>query len=114
MTKWNHRAMTFSSCRRRRVRATDQVSKLREHFGLERVVTGCVDLLADLLLVRQGHEGGRSPHGSYAASRPFSRRSHSSSSTISKRTILPRMAGTNSVQSVFFACREQRSNTERL
>ena len=56
----------------------------------------------------------RPPRGGYAASMAFSRCSHSSSSTISKRTILPRMAGTNSAQSVFFACREQRSNTERL
>ena len=59
-------------------------------------------------------QGTRPPRGGYAASMAFSRCSHSSSSTISKRTILPRMAGTNSAQSVFFACREQRSNTERL
>ena len=41
-------------------------------------------------------------------------RSHSSSSTISKRTTLPRMAGTNSAQSFLDACSVQRSNTDRL
>ena len=48
------------------------------------------------------------------ANMAFSLCSHSSSSTTSKRTTLPRMAGTKSAQSVFLACCEQMSNTERL
>ena len=59
-------------------------------------------------------DGRGTLHGAYAVSMAFSRCSHSSSSTISKRMILPRMAGANSAQSCCFACREQRSNTERL
>ena len=50
----------------------------------------------------------------YAASMAFSRCSHSSSSTISKRMTLLRIAGTNSAQSFFDACSEQMSNTDRL
>ena len=44
----------------------------------------------------------------------FSRCSHSSSSTISKRMTLLRMAGTNSAHSFFDARSEQMSNTDRL
>ena len=50
----------------------------------------------------------------YAASIAFSRCSHSSSSTISKRMALPRIAGASSAQSFLDACSVQMSNTERL
>ena len=52
--------------------------------------------------------------GHYAANMAFSRRSHSSSSTISKRTILSCMAGTNSAQPFLEACSVQRSKIDRL
>ena len=50
----------------------------------------------------------------YAASMAFSRCSHSSSSTTSKRMTLPRIAGASSAQSFLDACSVQISNTEGL
>ena len=57
---------------------------------------------------------GRRPTSNYAASIAFSRCSHSSSSTISKRMTLLRIAGTNSAQFLFDACSVQISKTDRL
>ena len=100
----------LASARTRRSRDMDSRFRGNDQSGRDTRI--CQDA-AGSCAIREP-DGRGAPHGAYAASMAFSRCSHSSSSTISKRMILPRMAGANSAQSCCFACREQRSNTERL
>ena len=73
-----------------------------------------VAVLTDLLRSSCRSQHVRRCYPSDAVNMAFSRRSHSSSSTISKRIPILLIAGANSAQSAFLACSEQMSNTERL
>ena len=71
-------------------------------------VPGAAELTSGIL------PAARNGYAADAANMAFSRRSHSSSSTISKRIPTWLIAGTNSAQSALRACSEQMSNTDRL